>query len=153
VFMTDVLDYRVRMAERLGVTMAINRRKKDPVKTIVQATNGRGVDVAFEVAGAVETSEQAAEVCKPGGTVIVTGICGEDRMDFRAGVTRRKGLTIKVCRRMKHVYGRTIPLVHRQMVNIDQHVTHTFPLEQGAEAFRIAADYEDEAGKVVLTNE
>jgi L-iditol 2-dehydrogenase len=152
VFLTDIVEHRVRKAERMGVSLAINAAKQDAVKAILQATNGRGVDVAFEVAGAVETSEQAAEVSKAGGTVVVTGICGEDRMDFKAGVTRRKGITIKVCRRMKHVYGRTIPLVHRHMVNIDQFVTHTFPLEQGDEAFRVAADYLDEAGKVVLVN-
>ncbi len=153
VFVTEVLEHRLRMAERLGVSLAINARKQDPVQTIRDATNGRGVDVAFEVAGAVETAEQAAEVSKPGGTVVVTGICGEDRMDFKAGVTRRKGLTIKVARRMKHVYGRTIPMVHRHMVNVDQFVTHTFTMEQGDEAFRVAADYLDNAGKVVIINE
>ncbi len=153
VFVSDVLDHRLRMAEHAGASVAVNPRRQDPVKAIMSATDGRGVDVAFEVAGQVETSEQAAEVCKPGGTVVVVGICGEDRMDFRAGVTRRKGLTIKVSRRMKYVYGRTIPLAHRQMVDIDSFVTHTFALEQGAEAFRITADYQDEVGKVVLVNE
>ena len=153
VFATDVLDHRVHMARQAGASLAINSRRQDPVKTILSATGGRGVDVAFEVAGAVETAEQAAEVVKPGGTVVVVGICGEDRMDFRAGITRRKGVTIKVSRRMKHVYERTIPLVHRKMVDIDWLVTHTFPLEQGADAFRILADYDDEVGKVVLTNE
>ena len=153
VFVAEVVEHRLRMAERMGVSLAVDSRRADPVKAILNATHGRGVDVAFEVAGAVETSEQAAEVCKGGGTVVVTGICGEDRMDFRAGITRRKGLTIKVCRRMKHVYGRTIPLVHRKMVNIDALVTHTFPLAQGGEAFRILDTYEDEVGKVVLINE
>lgn len=153
VFVSEVVDHRVRMAERLGVSLAINALKQDPVKAIREATNGRGVDVAFEVAGALETAEQAAEVSKPGGVVVVTGICGEDRMDFKAGVTRRKGLTIKVARRMQHVYGRVIPLVHRGMVNVDQLVTHTFPIERGDEAFRINADYLDDVGKVVIVNE
>jgi L-iditol 2-dehydrogenase len=153
VFVTDVLDYRLAMAERQGVSLAVNARRADAVKAILQATRGRGVDVAFEVAGAVETAEQAAEVSKPGGTAVIVGICGEDRMDFRAGVTRRRGLTIKVARRMKHVYHRTIPLAHRNMVDIDTFVTHRFPLEQGDDALRIAADYEDAVGKVVITND
>ena len=106
----------------------------------------------MEVAGAVETPEQSAEVAKAGANVVIVGICGEDRMDFRGGVTRRKGLTIKVSRRMKHVYGRTIPLVNRSMVDLTSIVTHTYPLEKGDEAFRVAADYEVEAGKVMLLN-
>jgi L-iditol 2-dehydrogenase len=151
VFVTDVLEHRVRMAERLGFT-AINAGKVDQVKTIWKATNGRGVDVALEAAGAVESPEQAAEMAKAGANVVIVGICGEDRMDFRAGVTRRKGLTIKVSRRMKHVYNRTIPLVNRNMVDLNTIMTHTYPLEKGADAFRAAADYEVEAGKVILLN-
>jgi L-iditol 2-dehydrogenase len=153
VFVTDILDHRLALAARQGVSLAVNARRADAVKSIMQATRGRGVDVAFEVAGAVETAEQAAEVSKPGGTAVIVGICGEDRMDFRAGVTRRRGLTIKVSRRMKHVYNRTIPLAHRAMVDIDTFVTHSFPFEQGGDALRIAADYEDDAGKVVIMNE
>jgi L-iditol 2-dehydrogenase len=153
VFVSEVVEHRLHMAERQGVSLAINARRQDPVKAIMEATRGRGVDVAIEVAGVVETAEQAAEVCKPGGTVVIVGICGEDRMDFRAGITRRRGLTIKVARRMKHVYHRTIALARRHMVDIDTLVTHTLPLEQGAEAFRILADYQDDVGKVVLVNE
>lgn len=153
VFISEVVEHRLRMAERQDVTLAIDARRHDPVQTVMKATNGRGVDVAFEVAGAVETAEQAAEMAKPGGTVVVVGICGEDHMDFQAGITRRRGLTIKVARRMKHVYGRTIPLAHRHMVDIDTMVTHTFPLERGGEAFSILDTYQDAVGKVVLINE
>lgn len=153
VFATEVLPHRLEMARQAGATFEIDASRMDAVKTIMAATRGRGVDVAFEVAGALATPEQAAEVCKPGGTVVIVGICGEDRMDFNAGVTRRKGLTIKVSRRMKHVYARTAALWQRQMVDIDGFVTHTFPMVKGAEAFRILADYRDDVGKVVLTNE
>jgi L-iditol 2-dehydrogenase len=152
IFATDVLDHRLRMAQKQGVSLAINARRQDPVRAISEATQGRGVDVVFEVAGALETPEQSAEVCKPGGTVVVVGICGDDRTEFRAAVTRRRGLTIKISRRMKHVYARTVPLVQRAMVDIDTMVTHTFPLEQAPEAFRVLADYLDEVGKVVITS-
>jgi L-iditol 2-dehydrogenase len=153
VFATDVLDHRLQMAEKCGAGLTINPTKEDPVRTILGATRGRGVDVAFEVAGALETPEQAAEVSKACGTVVVVGICSEDRMPFRSTPTRRKGLTIKVSRRMPHVYPRIMALSSRHMVDHDILITHTFPLEQGAEAFRILDRYEDGAGKVVILNE
>lgn len=153
VFATDVLDHRLQMAEKCGAGLTINPTKEDPVRTILGATRGRGVDVAFEVAGALETPEQAAEVSKACGTVVVVGICFEDRMPFRSTPTRRKGLTIKVSRRMPHVYPRIMALSSRHMVDHDILITHTFPLEQGAEAFRILDRYEDGAGKVVILNE
>lgn len=39
---------------------------------------------------------------KRGGTVILTGIPDNDRTTFIASVARRKGLTIKLVRRVKH---------------------------------------------------
>ena len=57
---------------------------RSPVEDILKLTGGRGVDVAFEAAGADETPEQAAEVVRPGGKVIVTGIPKDDSLSFNA---------------------------------------------------------------------
>jgi len=53
-------------------------------------------------------------------------------------MARRKGLTIKLVRRMKHTYPRVIELVSKGLVDVRSIVTHRFPLEQSAEAFRVA---------------
>ncbi len=53
-------------------------------------------------------------------------------------MARRKGLTIKLVRRMKHTYPRAIELVKKGLVDVRSIVTHRFPLEQAAEAFRAA---------------
>ena len=153
VLATDVLDHRVRLAKRHGAHEAIDASRQDPVDAILEATGGRGVDVAFEVAGAAATADQAAAVTRPLGTVVVVGICADDQITFRAAVTRRKGLTIKVSRRMKHVYPRTLALVERGMIALDPLVSHTLPLERGGEAFAMAADYADGVAKVVIVSD
>ena len=51
---------------------------------ILRLTGGRGVDVAFEAAGAPETPQQAASVTRIGGKVIIAGIPSEDVMTFSA---------------------------------------------------------------------
>jgi L-iditol 2-dehydrogenase len=150
VFVTDVLDYRLRAARRQGVTAAINADRQDAVAAILEATGGRGVDVAFDVAGAAETPDQAAALTRALGTVVIVGICADDRMAFRAAPSRRKGLTIKVARRMNHVYPRTIALAERGMVELDALVSHAVRLEDGPAAFRTLADYQDDAMKVVI---
>ncbi|MBN1453132.1 MAG: hypothetical protein JW963_19110, partial [Anaerolineales bacterium] len=65
-------------------------------------------------------------------------IPAEDRTSFTASESRRKGLTIKLVRRMKHTYPRAIELVSKGLVDVRSLVTHRFPLEQTAEAFRVA---------------
>jgi len=53
-------------------------------------------------------------------------------------VARRKGLTIKLVRRMKHTYPRAIELVSKGLVDVRSLVTHRFSLENAAEAFAVA---------------
>ena len=70
------------------------------VAEIKRLTGGRGVDVAFEAAGASETPQQAAAVARIGGKVIVAGIPADDTMNMNRSTVRHKGLTIKLVRRM-----------------------------------------------------
>ena len=69
---------------------------------------------------------------------MLAGIPEDDRTSFTASVARRKGLTIKLVRRMKHTYPRSIELVSKGLVDVRSLVTHRFPLEQAAEAFQVA---------------
>ncbi len=101
--------------------------------------NINGVDVAFEIAGENSAVESAVASVRPGGRVILAGIPGDDRTSFPASIARRKGLTLKLVRRMKHSYPRAIRLVESGRVDVRSLVTHTFPLERAAEAFRTAA--------------
>jgi L-iditol 2-dehydrogenase len=105
-------------------------------------TPDQSVDVSFEVAGEDSAVEDAFAAVKPGGRVILAGIPSEDRTSFSASLARRKGLTIKLVRRMKFTYPRAIQLVESGKVDVRSLVTHTFPLAQVAEAFRLAEQRE-----------
>ena len=50
---------------------------------------------------------------RPGGRVVLVGIPSDDRLAMKHSTARRKGLTIKLCRRMKHTYPRAIRLVEQ----------------------------------------
>jgi L-iditol 2-dehydrogenase len=138
VYATDVLSHRVDAARSLGATAAFLDHAGSSAQEVLAATGGRGVDRAFEVAGENEAIEAAFTAVKPGGRVILVGIPADDRTSFPASVARRKGLTIKLVRRMKFTYPRAIRLVESGLVDVRSLVTHTFPLEQAAEAFRLA---------------
>jgi L-iditol 2-dehydrogenase len=98
----------------------------------------RGVDVAFEVAGTQDAVDTSVASVLPGGKVILVGIPDDDRTLFSASTARRKGLTIKLVRRMKHTYPRAIELVSKGLIDVRSLVTHRFPLEQASEAFHVA---------------
>jgi len=97
-------------------------------------------DVAFEVAGNNEAVELALLAARPGARVILAGIPDDDRTTFSASVARRKGLTLKLVRRMKHVYPRAIALARDGVVDVESLVTDRYPLAETAAAMAAAVE-------------
>ncbi|MBN1260213.1 MAG: zinc-binding dehydrogenase [Anaerolineae bacterium] len=135
---TDRLPHRVRAARALGAEVAFLSRGGDENPGILTAAGGRGVDVAFECAGENDAVETAVETTGRGGAVLLAGIPAGDRIAFTASSARRKGLTLKLVRRMKHTYPRAIDLAARGLVDVRSLVTDTLPLDAYAEAFATA---------------
>jgi L-iditol 2-dehydrogenase len=136
---TDKLAHRVEAARQFGATHAFLAEDQRELHEIEAVTNGRGVDVAFEAAGAQDAVDTSFAAVAPGGKVILAGIPDDDKTSFSASVARRKGLTIKLVRRMKHTYPRAIEMVSKGLVDVRSLVTHCFPLDQAVEAFEVAA--------------
>jgi L-iditol 2-dehydrogenase len=137
VFATDILTHRLDAARSFGATSTILADGQE-ANDISVTTHGRGVDVAFEAAGVNAAVEAAIAAAKPGARVVLVGIPGNDRTEFTASVARRKGLTIKLSRRMKHTYPRAIQLAASGKIDLRSLVTHRFPLAKYQSAFSIA---------------
>ncbi len=147
IFVTDKLSGRLELARELGATDAFLADGSEATP-ILKATGNRGVDVAFEAAGFNEAVDTAIETAKPAGRAVIIGIPVEDRTSFRASSSRRKGLTIMICRRMKLTYPRAIALVKNGQVDLRSMLSHTFPLKEYQKAFETAE--RREGMKVVL---
>jgi L-iditol 2-dehydrogenase len=148
VLATDILTHRVEAARALGADEALLVGKGSGDQEIAMIDQRR-LDVVFEAAGENAAVEMAvAAVCR-GGKVILVGIPPDDRTSFSASLARHKGLTFKLVRRMKLTYPRAIQLVESGKVNVRSLVTHTFPIEQAAEAFAVAA--RREGLKIIIT--
>ena len=137
VYATDMLAHRVDAARHYGATVAYQADGSEAAQILV-ATGKRGVDVVFETAGENAAVEAAMAVAKPGATVVLVGIPSDDRTSFTASVARRKGLTIRMSRRMKRTYPRAIKLVERGLVDVRSMVTHHYPLTDSSQAFETA---------------
>jgi L-iditol 2-dehydrogenase len=136
---TDRADrpHRLDAALRLGAEAfaADGGREARAIRDAV----GGWLDVAIELAGENAAVDAALDTVRPGARVVLAGIPAEERTSFRAATARRKGLTLVLSRRMKHIYPRAIGLVVEGKVDVRSAVTHQFPLERGAEAFATAA--------------
>jgi len=150
VYITEPLAYRRDFASRYCADGVFDPTRQSPVEDILNLTGGQGVDVAFEAAGAIDTPEQSAEVVRPGGKVIITGIPKDDSLSFNASVVRRKGLTVRLVRRMAHTYPTAIQLVSKQHIDLKPLITHRLPLGDVGKAMNMLSSYDDGAIKVVI---
>jgi L-iditol 2-dehydrogenase len=150
IIVTEPLPWRAAAARRLGAHEVVNPKEVDPVEAILRVTHGRGVDVAFEAAWGEDTVRQAGEIACLGGRVVLVGIPRADTLDLRPSAARRKGLTVKFSRRMKHTYPRTIGLLNRSQAGLSDLISHRFPLGQADRAFALNVDYLDQVMKVCV---
>jgi len=135
---TDKFVHRAEAAKAYGADHVFLAGDNFQLSEMRAATQGRGVDVAFEAAGEQDAVDESVAAVIPGGRVILVGIPNDDTTSFSASTARRKGLTIKLVRRMKHTYPRAIDLVSKGLVDVRSLVTHRFALEQASEAFCVA---------------
>ncbi|GAB4246035.1 MAG: 2,3-butanediol dehydrogenase [Acidobacteriota bacterium] len=135
---TDRLEHRVAAAERYGADLAVQARGGEEVGAILQSSFRGAPNVVFEVAGDNAAVEAAVALASPGARILLVGIPGDDRTSFSASTARRKGLTIKLVRRMKHVYTTAIELVQSGRVDVEGLVSHRFSLDRYADAFAVA---------------
>jgi L-iditol 2-dehydrogenase len=149
VFVSDPLPWRLRQAERWG-GVPLPGTGPEVLAALCRETHGRGVEVAFEAAGGGPTIELAAEMACLGGRVVLVGIPSDDRLSLKHSTARRKGLSLVLSRRMKHVYPRALRLAQRGRVDLHGLVTHRFPLARAAEAFALNAAYQDNVVKVIV---
>lgn len=149
IYVTDKFSWRLAKAEAPQV-IPINCDDVDPVQAVLEATNGRGVDVAIEAAWADHSVQQAAEMVALGGRMVLVGISEEDVINLKHSTVRRKGMTIRLARRMKHTYPRSIRLAESGVVDLQKMISHRFPLEQTPEAFAMNVAYQDDVVKVII---
>ena len=150
IFGSDLLPYRVAAGAGCGVDHAYDASGEDAVDAILRATGGRGVDVAFDAARSSDTAALACRVARPGGTCVLTGISGAVEDPIPVEAARRKGLTVRWCRRFRHNYPRAIALVSAGQIDVKKIVSHSFPLERAPEAFALVSRAGDKALKVSI---
>ena len=149
VYVTDIRDNRAALAARMRADWTGNPQRQDVVADVA-AREPLGLDAAFECAGEQETMDQAVELLKPGGTLLLVGIPEFDRASFPMDLLRRKELTIANVRRQNECVQPAMDLLAAGKVDLAPMVTHEFDLAETQTAFDIVADYRDDAVKAII---
>ena len=149
IYMTDLLEERLAVARRCGADWTGNPRDEDVGASISQR-EPLGLDIAFECAGQQETLDQAVDLLKPGGTLLMIGIPQLDRVSFKADPMRRKELRLQNVRRQNECTQLTVEMVASGKIDVDPLLTHDFPFAETKAAFDLVSDYRDGVVKAII---
>jgi len=138
---------RLDFARYYGADDTLDFSKLDPVREILKATGGKGVDSAIEAVGSPETFSNCVKATRPGGTISNAGYHGHGdivpipRVEWGVGMadkTIRTGLCPGGRERME----RLLRLLQKKRINPAPLTTHRFPFAEVEEAFRMMSTKE-----------
>jgi L-iditol 2-dehydrogenase len=148
-YVTEKVKERVEVAAKSGATWVGNPNKEDIVKEILERQPA-GIDVVFECAGQQDTIDQAVELLKPGGKLMLIGIPRTEKISFIIDNMRRKEITLVNVRRQNQCTETAINLIASGKVSVDFMATHRFEIEQTQDAFDMVAGYHDGVVKALI---
>ena len=149
IHMTDKIDNRLVAAQKAGASWTGNPDRSDIVGKIME-TEPSGLDAVFECCGDQEALDQAVELLKPGGRLVIVGIPETDLVSFDVHKLRRKEITVHNVRRQNDCIPAAIDLISRKITDLEFMVTHSFCLEDTQKAFDLVENYRDGVIKAII---
>lgn len=147
-------DDRLKTCQSFGATLTLNRHrlsKKERKEAVMERTHGRGVDVAFEMAGEPDALKESISLVRTGGSCVSAGF-GEPHGTIDLDCfhdLNRKNLHLQGiwASDVKHTH-MALQLVLNRLQDFSKLVTHRFRLDKANDA--IQAMKTKEAVKAVL---
>lgn len=149
VYVTDLIKARLDIAIKEGAVRTGNPASEDITGKIMDA-EPLGLDIIFECCGKQEAFDQAVDLLKPGGKLVVVGIPEFDRWTMNVENTRRKEISVQFIRRQVDCVEETLEMMSKGSVSIKNMVTHRFPFSKTREAYDMVASYRDGVMKAMI---
>ena len=124
---------RLEAAKGFGADIVIDAAKDDAVKAVIEATGKMGVNTVIECVGSQATFDQSVDMVRGGGKIMLVGVY-EEPLTWNPQPVISKNLSLIGC--LGGNFPTSIELLKNGQVNAKPLITHRFPLDQAAEAFK-----------------
>ena len=135
----DVVDSKLKLARERGADAVINANEEDPVKSVLDYTNGKGADVVIEAVGVGKTVNQATRMLKKGGILGLFGwITSPVEIDLSEWHTKNlRPINLKLPNYMAKMpwAEKAFQLINEGVLEVKSLITHEYPLAKLSEAF------------------
>ena len=150
---SDLIDFRLRLAERYGADVTVNPKDADFTETVKAETEGRGVDIVVVTAPSLEAYKAGMRVCRKGGKLCVFAPTHpEKQLQISPEELFFSELQIIPSYSTSHLETRiALQLLASNRIDVKPLITHRFKLAETAKAFETALG-SGESLKVIVTN-
>lgn len=149
VIVTDTIPFRLELAKRLGANHVVNVTEGDSVQKI-RSLFPTGADVVVEATGNPSAFQNACDVLKEGGALIVIGMFSKKVREVDLSFLYYKEPIIYGSKGGEEGYDEALQLLEDQKLQITPMITHRFPLKETAKGFAVFEDKNANALRILI---
>lgn len=158
IYAVDVVKEKTDLALKMGATAAVNPNEKDPVKAIMEYTDGEGVALAFNMTSIQSTIDQAIKVLAKKGQLVCVGTPHSEVTisydGFERILRRELNITGSWCYSFapypNNEWETALKFVAEKKIISEPVVSHKFTLEKVKEAFDMIKEKKQYFNKVIF---
>lgn len=152
IFCFDVNDFRLDFAKKFDVSQTINSVDEKRLERIKKDTENRGVDLAIVATSSLKALEDAIEMVRTGGSIMMFGVPSKGVIiDLDMNKVYSKEITLVTSYAASDVDTKeALKLIDSQEIKVNQLVTHTYHISDSQKAFDHARTGEN-AMKIIIT--
>ena len=149
VFASDVNDYRLELAKKMGADKVYKAGRDDMVADVLRETDGLGADVLLEMAGAASAINDGFRALRKGGWAALLGLPSKPvEVDLADGIIFKGAKVYGINGRKMYETWYQMQALLRAGLDLTPMITHRFKFEEFEEAFALAAS--GNSGKIIL---
>ena len=152
IFCFDVNDFRLDFAKKFNVTASISSMDETRKQQILDNTDGQGVDVAIVATSSLKALDDAIDMVRKGGTVMMFGVPSKGaKLDLDMSKIYSKEITLVTSYAASDSDTKeALNLIESSKIDVKQLITHTYSISDSQKAFDHARTGEN-AMKIIIT--
>lgn len=152
IFCFDVNDFRLDFAKKFNITDSISSMDENRKQKILDNTNGQGVDVAIVATSSLKALDDAIDMTRKGGTVMMFGVPSKGaKLDLDMSKIYSKEITLVTSYAASDSDTKeALHLIESSQIDVKQLITHTYSISDSQKAFDHARTG-DNAMKIIIT--
>lgn len=146
---TEINEYRLHLAKKMGADLTLNPKRDDVVKSIMEYTDGKGVDLVLEMSGNQGAIREGLKSLRPGGRYAILGIPEKPvRLDIADIVFKYFTIQGINGRLMFSTWYKTTRFLASVKLDLEPIITHRFRLEEFKKGMELMES--GNCGKILL---